>query len=177
MGWALDGRELRPRAVNFASLAKLTASVKPLPLLVALLALLAGSSSVFAQVDDLRIRQLENEVNRLHREIEAQSRRLDELERTARNGAVSPRLPPVSEPREDSSPAWLVSTNWERLRTGMKEIDVIALLGRPTSVRTDTEGKRHSLFYAMELGPNAVLSGNVQLDDSGVTSISKPVLR
>jgi hypothetical protein len=151
--------------------------VKPLPLLVAVIALPAGSSSLFAQVDDLRVRQLENEVSRLQREIEAQSRRIDELERAAQSDAVAPRLPPVSAPREDSSPAWLVSTNWERLRRGMKEIDVIALLGRPTSVRTDADGKRHSLFYAMELGPNAVLSGNVQLDDSGVTVISKPVLR
>jgi len=139
---------------------------------------MAGGSSTFAQVDDLRVRQLENEVNRLQREIEAQSRRIDELERSARDGAVAPRMPAASAPREDSSPAWLVSTNWDRVRPGMKEIDVIALLGRPTSVRTDaTDSNKHSLFYAMELGPNAVLSGNVQLGTSGVTAINKPVLR
>jgi hypothetical protein len=145
--------------------------------IAAIAAFLACSTSAVAQVDDLRVRQLENEVSRLQREIDAQARRIDELERTARNGAVAPRLPPATTPREDSSPAWLVSTNWDRLRPGMKEIDVIALLGRPTSVRADTDGKRHSLFYAMELGPNAVLSGNVQLDAAGVTAINRPVLR
>ena len=155
----------------------LTGSVKPLPFVAALVFCLACGTTVRAQVDDLRVRQLENEVSRLQRAIEAQSRRIDELERTARNGAVAPRLPTVPPPHEDPSPAWLLSTNWERLRPRMKEIDVIALLGRPTSVRTDADGKRHSLFYALELGPNAVLSGNVQLDERGVTAINKPVLR
>src|SRR5262245_24082778 len=152
---------------------RLTASVKSLLLLIAL----ACSTSAVAQIDELRVRQLENEVSRLQRELDAQSRRIEELERTARSGAVAPRPPPVTQPREDRSPAWLVSTNWDRLRPGMKELDVIALLGRPTSVRTDAEGKRHSLFYALELGPNAVLSGNVQFDDAGVTAVNKPVLR
>lgn len=163
--------------MNFAPATPLTGSVKPFPLIAALLVFSGASGTVFAQVDDLRLRQLENEVNRLRREIEAQSRRIDELERTAHNGAVSAQPPSVKAPREDSSPAWLIGTNWDRLRPGMKEIDVIALLGRPTSVRTDADGKRHSLFYAMELGPNAVLSGNVQFDAGGVTAISKPVLR
>jgi hypothetical protein len=148
-----------------------------LPRLLTLVAFLACCSSAFAQVDDLRVRQLENEVSRLQREIDAQARRIDDLERTARNGAVAPRTAPVATPHEDRSPAWLVSTNWERLRPGMKEIDVIALLGRPTSVRADADGKRHSLFYALELGPNAILSGNVQFDDAGVTAVNKPVLR
>lgn len=146
-------------------------------LIVALLVGLACSSAVFAQVDELRVRQLENEVSRLQREIEAQSRRIDELERTARNSAVAPQLPAVAPQREDSSPAWLVNTNWDRVHVGMKEIDVIARLGRPTSVRTDDDGKRHTLFYALELGPDAVLSGNIRFSDTGVLEIHKPTLR
>jgi predicted RNase H-like nuclease (RuvC/YqgF family) len=162
--------------VNFAADFRLTGFVKLLPLIVAFV-FLASSSGGFAQVDDLRVRQLENEVTRLQRELSAQSRRIDELERTVRNAPVAPRTPAATTPREDGSPAWLVSTNWDRLRPGMKEIDVVALLGRPTSVRTDADGKRHSLFYALELGPNAVLSGNVQFGAAGVTAINKPVLR
>jgi hypothetical protein len=154
----------------------LTGSVKSLAGLL-LITLLSCSSAFAQQIDDLRVRQLENEVSRLQREISAQSRRIEELERTARSGATAPRLPPASPPREDSSPAWLLSTNWERLRPGMKELDVIALLGRPTSVHADADAKVHSLFYAMELGPNAILSGNVKIGESGVTQINKPVLR
>jgi hypothetical protein len=32
-------------------------------------------------------------------------------------------------------------------------------------------------MYAMELGPNAVLAGNVRLDESGVSQVTKPTLR
>jgi hypothetical protein len=59
----------------------------------------------------------------------------------------------------------------------MKDIEVIALLGRPTTVRKEDDGKRHVLLYALELGPNAVLAGNVELTETGVTQVNKPVLR
>lgn len=135
------------------------------------------TAAVSAQGDDLRVRQLESEVGRLQRELDTQSRRIEQLERDARNSAVAPRAPQTSIEREDRSPAWLLSTNWERVRAGMKEIDVIALLGRPTSVRTDADGKLRSLLYAMELGPDAVLAGSVQLGDAGVQQITLPTLR
>ena len=44
-------------------------------------------------------------------------------------------------------------------------------------MRTDADGKLRALLYAIELGPNAVLAGNVQLGDSGVAQINKPALR
>ena len=126
--------------------------------------------------DDLRVRVLENDIMRLQRELDAQSRRIEDLERNARNAGVS--RPAVAAARPaDSSPAWLVSGNWDRIRPGMREIDVIALLGRPTSVRTEENGKGHALLYALELGPNAVLAGNVRLGDAGVAEINRPTLR
>ena len=138
-------------------------------------AAMCAPSAARAQVD-LQVRVLENEVMRLQRELDAQSRRIDDLERNARNPSVA--RPPVAAARpEDSSPAWLVSGNWDRIRTGMKELDVIALLGRPTSVRTEQNGKVRALLYALELGPTAVLAGNVQMSDAGVVEINRPVLR
>jgi len=124
------------------------------------------------------VRQLENEVLRLQREIDAQSRRIDQLERSVRGTVTSsaPRSAPIP-PRDDSSPAWLVMTNWDKVRRGMKDLDVIALLGRPTSVRTDPDGKAHALLYAMELGPTAVLAGNVRVTEAGVVEINRPVVR
>jgi hypothetical protein len=138
-------------------------------------ATVAAPPTAFAQ-DDLRVRQLENEVQRLQREISAQNMRIDRLEGSSRTAGVA--LPPVSSPRAaDASPAWLLGTNWDKLRTGMKELDVIALLGRPTSVHTDADSKTHTLFYAMELGPNTFLTGNVRFGDAGVAAINKPTLR
>jgi hypothetical protein len=141
---------------------------------------LATAGTVQAQ-DELRVRQLENEVSRLQRELDAQSRRIDELERNLRGTSTrSLSVPPpdVVQREAASSPAWLLTTNWDRVKAGMKDIDVIALLGRPTTVRPDPDGgKGHSLMYALELGPNAVLAGNVRLDDSGVAQVTKPTLR
>jgi hypothetical protein len=127
--------------------------------------------------DALRIRQLENEVMRLQREIDAQNMRLERLESGARSAGSAPPSVVVTPRAADSSPAWLVSTNWDKLHTGMKELDVIALLGRPTSVRADENAKTHTMFYALELGPNAFLTGNVQFGDAGVAEINRPTLR
>jgi hypothetical protein len=130
--------------------------------------------------DPLRVRQLENEVSRLQRELDAQSRRIEELERNIRGAsasALSPAAPDIVRRDAESSPAWLVTTNWDRIKPGMKDVDVIALLGRPTTVRTDADGKTHALMYALELGPNAVLAGHVRLDASGVAEVTKPTLR
>ena len=138
-------------------------------------AALAVPLPAFAQ-DDLRLRQLENEVLRLQREIDAQNMRIERIESGNRLSASAPSV--VVSPRAaDSSPAWLVSTNWDKLRTGMKELEVIALLGRPTSVRSDEDAKSHTMFYALELGPNAFLTGTVRFGDAGVAEINRPTLR
>jgi hypothetical protein len=125
--------------------------------------------------DDLRVRVLENDIMRLQRELDAQARRIEDLERNARTPVSRPAV--TAARPADSSPAWLVSGNWDRVRPGMKEIDVIALLGRPTSVRTEENGKVRALLYAMELGPNTVLAGNVRMGDAGVAEINRPTLR
>jgi hypothetical protein len=137
---------------------------------------LAVPPPVHAQ-EELRVRQLENEVMRLQREIDQQNMRIERLESGSRLQGSSP--PPVtSSPRAaDSSPGWLVSTNWDKVHTGMKELEVIALLGRPTSVHTDADSKTHTMFYAMELGPNSFLTGNVRFGDAGVSEVNKPTLR
>jgi hypothetical protein len=138
----------------------------------------ATATTAFAQmpVDDLRVRQLESEVQRLQRELDAQSRRLQMLEQAAR--IVPPLVPsaPVSA-AENSSPAWLVATIWDRIKPGMKAQDVIAILGRPTSARYTDDGKIRVLFYAMEIGATALLAGNIRVDDTGVVEINRPVLK
>lgn len=129
--------------------------------------------------EDLRVRQLESDVRQLQRQVEMQNQRIDSLERGARSPGSAP-PPPVTtrgSRAADSSPAWLVSTNWDKLHTGMKELDVIALLGRPTTVRSDESGKTHTMYYAMELGPNNFLTGNVTFGSAGVSEINRPALK
>jgi hypothetical protein len=150
-------------------------SSKPLTVLALVLAAMPALPQ-----DALRVRQLEGDVQRLERDIQAQARRIDQLEQSVRSASTAPALTSPSLLRQgtgEGSPAWLVSTNWDRVKPGMKDIEVIALLGRPTTVRKEDDGKTHVLLYALELGPNVVLAGNVELNESGVAQISKPTLR
>ena len=127
-------------------------------------------------VDDLRVRQLESEVRRLQQQVDAQARRIEMLEQEARVASPGPpSVPGIRAP--DTSPGWLVTANWDRLQPGMTVQEVIAILGRPTSTRNDDDGKLRLLFYAMELGPEKYLSGNIRFDDSGVAEINRPVLK
>jgi hypothetical protein len=127
-------------------------------------------------IDDSRVRYLESEVSRLQREIDSQSRRIEALEQAVRIASPGVTLAPGL--RMDTSPAWLVAASWDRLKIGMKSTEVIAVLGRPTSTRSTEDGKLYLLFYAMEVGHDAVLSGTIRLDTSGaVTEINRPVLK
>ena len=100
------------------------------------------------------------------RDLSVRLRPIDQLERATRGaGLKSPS--PARSARRDTSPAWLISTDWDRIHRGMRQTDVIALLGRSNVARADAQGKT-CLLYALEIGPSAVLAGNVLLDDSGV---------
>jgi hypothetical protein len=57
----------------------------------------------------------------------------------------------------------------------MNELEVISLLGTPTSVRS--RGGEQVLLYAMEIGTAAFLGGSVTLRDRAVVQIEKPILK
>ncbi len=122
--------------------------------------------------DDLQVRFLEQEVRRLEQQIQALGRRIDELERPMRS--VPPSAPRVSQPRP-ASDTWVDAAKWRRIRNGMSELEVIGLLGAPTSMR-EVDGAR-VLFYAMEIGTSGFLGGSVKLRDRAVIEVRQPVLQ
>jgi hypothetical protein len=136
------------------------------------LLLMLGSSAALA--DDARERQLELDVQQLRRELMAQSRRIDELERLAGRGGIR-ETAVTAVPVSPVLPPWLVAANWERVRTGMSEAEVRQALGTPTSVREGAAGK--VFFYALEVAPEAFLAGSVEIADGKVAEVKKPVLR
>jgi hypothetical protein len=127
-----------------------------------------------AVADDLRVSQLEQEVRRLERQVLALSRRLDELQRPSftPERRVAP-APGASTPT--SGDEWLDASKWQRVKPGMGELDVIGLLGAPTSMREEA-GER-VLLYALEVGTSGFLGGSVTLRDRVVTAVQTPVLR
>jgi hypothetical protein len=134
-------------------------------------------------VDDFKVIELEQDLIELTRRVEGLSRQIEEIER---RGAGAERGPSTGAPRAPAPPcpdanacppAWLRAANWQRVRVGMSEFDVIDILGPPTSVRGAPEAASRTLMYAMEIGSSAFLSGQVLLTDRRVTGIQTPVLK
>jgi hypothetical protein len=124
--------------------------------------------------DDLRVSQLEQEVRRLERQVLALSRRLDEVQRPSfgQNRTAASTATPAPAASGDE---WIDAAKWRRVKPGMGELDVIALLGPPTSMRED--GGERVLLYALEVGASGFLGGSVTLRDRAVTRVESPVLR
>jgi hypothetical protein len=125
-----------------------------------------------ATADDLRVSQLEQEVRRLERQVLALSRRIDEMQRPSFTPG-RPAAPPVA--AQPSGSDWIDAEKWRRLKPGMSELDVIGLLGPPTSMREE-DGER-VLLYALELSTSGFLGGSVTLRERAVTKVQTPVLR
>jgi hypothetical protein len=140
-------------------------------LLIALLALLCQGAGA-AEDDTYRLMKVEQDVRNLERQVQTLTRQLDELRQRDRTPS-GPRA--ATAPAASSSTSWLEAARWERVRVGMSELEVINVLGPPTSMRQ--EGDARVLLYAMEIGASGFLGGSVELRDRAVSEIHKPVLR
>ncbi len=145
-------------------------------LLLALL-LLLGQSAPAAENDTYRLMKVEQDVRNLEGQVQTLTRQIDELKqqlsRAGDRNLSGARAPSVS--AASSSTAWLEATRWDRVRTGMSELEVINVLGPPTSMRK--EGDARVLLYAMEIGSSGFLGGSVEFRDGAVTAVTKPVLK
>jgi hypothetical protein len=151
----------------------------PLPALMLALALVpAMPGPAFAQAETLKIQQLEQDLRDLRRTVDLQQRRLDELERATGRAGRPAAAPPASRaaPAGRDAP-WLQAANWERVRPGLGELEVVSLLGPPTSMRTADDGRTRTLFYALEIGSSGFLGGQVVFEDRRVTAVEPPRLR
>jgi hypothetical protein len=148
---------------------------------VILFVAIASDISV-VRADDLKISQLEQDIRELKQQIFQLTRRIDQLESEQRNSNAINLNPerPVPRAKEavgDSQRAWLNIANWDRVRIGMSELDVLQLLGPPTTLRKSKDGASQTLLYALEIGTGNFLSGSVELDKQKVTAVTKPSLK
>jgi hypothetical protein len=107
----------------------------------------------------------------------AQAQQITEL-RAQLNRPAQPA--PAAAARSPQAPAvkseiWLDASKWALVKPGMSELEVISLLGSPTSMR-EKDGDR-VLLYAMEIGASGFLSGSVTLRDRAVLKTQKPELK
>lgn len=139
----------------------------PFALFLSLLA-----SAAFA-ADSNRIIKLEQDVRNLERLVGNLEREVRELRRGTTSTAT--KLPSSSTTSDDSSSDWVNASKWKRVRLGMSELEVIEMLGQPTSMRL--EGDSRLLLYAMEIGTSGFLSGSVRLEDRKVVELQLPALK
>ncbi|MET0535045.1 MAG: hypothetical protein ABW171_12540 [Steroidobacter sp.] len=134
-------------------------------------------SQLAAAADDYKVIKLEQDVRRLEQQVRDLSRDIAELRRQSGGATVSAPREPERAAAPSSSPLWLQSRNWQRLRVGMSELQVIEALGPPSSTRPASDGAGRILFYALEIDTNSFLGGSVEMRDSRVVAINPPVLK
>ena len=139
-----------------------------------LLVLMALLPAMASGADEQRLSFLEQEVRNLQRQVQALSRQLEELRtRPARPAAQAPAPAGVAPPPDPAQ--WLDAARWRQVSRGMNELEVIGLLGAPTSMRE--EGGARILLYALEIGSAGFLGGSVVLRDRTVTEVRQPTLQ
>ena len=130
--------------------------------------------AVALAADDARVMRLEQDVRTLQRDVQVLSRQIDQLRlqstRPGSEGRSAPPPPPITE-----TSGWLDAGKWKKLRPGMSELEVISMLGVPTSTRERDDARE--LLYAMEIGTSAFLGGSVLLRDRKVVEIRVPTLK
>lgn len=126
--------------------------------------------------DALQISRIEQDLRRLEAQLQAQERQIESLrlQLAARDNLPAARLPPVPAP-PSLQPTWLDAAKWAQIKVGTAELEVLSLLGPPTSMRTADGGRL--LHYALEIGSSGFLAGSVQLRDGVVAQVEIPRLR
>jgi hypothetical protein len=125
--------------------------------------------------DALKISQIEQDILRLQQQIQEQARQIEALRLRL---AQPPSLPEIRDPARPApvqSGTWLDASRWARVQSGMSELEVITLLGPPTSMRST--GDDRVLLYAIEIGASGFLGGSVTLRERRVLQVQSPQLR
>jgi len=122
--------------------------------------------------DESRLSFLEQEVRNLQRQVQSLSRQLDELRTRPDRPSPPASVAPVP---SAASGQWIDAAKWRRVQPGMSELEVVELLGPPTSMRE--EGGTRMLLYALEIGTTGFLGGSVRLRDRAVVEVRAPSLQ
>ena len=125
--------------------------------------------------DDPRVSFLEQEVRNLHRQVDLLSRQVDELRtRPDRPRSTAARAVPATAAPARST-QWVDAGLWKRIQQGMSELEVIATLGPPTTMREENGAR--ILLYALEIGASGFLGGSVAFRDGAVVEVRQPTLQ
>lgn len=140
------------------------------------MAVLLGNSVAAMAADDFKVSQLEQDVRDLQRQVQVLSRQIEAQRGAPAASANAGEAVRVREPPGvPAVPAWVDAAKWQRIQPGMGELEVLGILGAPTSMRQQQADR--VLLYAMEIGASGFLVGSVTLRDRSVASVQRPTLQ
>lgn len=122
------------------------------------------------QKGDPEIAKLVKEIDDLKQLTADQDKRIADLEKTVK--MLQALLVPVPKPIPAPTPAWTSASNWNLIKAGMSEAQVVDLLGPATRVQSVTDSR--TLFYEPDPRSSSTLSGSVTLKDDRVIAMSPP---
>jgi hypothetical protein len=133
----------------------------------------ATGQTVMGQPRDPRVDDLAKETAQLKRIIADQDRRIAELEKTVKalQGAAAPA--PARIPAD--TPPWQLTSNWNLLKKGMSEAQVVEILG--PAVRVESAVDKRTLYYAPDARSAATPNGSVTLVDDRLTASVPPIAK
>jgi len=126
--------------------------------------------TALAQARDPRVDALMTEMAQLKSTIADQEQRIGSLEKTVK--ALQSVAAPVPQRIPAPTPPWQVASNWNLIKKGMSEAQVVEILGPPTMTEAVTDMR--TLFYNPDPRSTATLSGSVTLTDDRVTATVPP---
>ena len=145
------------------------------------IAVSASPATGAAPIDEFRISDIEQQIRDLQTSVREQARMINELQQKIdRQLATNSTTPPAATTTSADSPAaapWLNARNWQQLKPGMNELQVVALLGAPTQTRRTETADGRQLLYAMEIGRSGFLSGKVTMIAGQLSSFELPTLK
>jgi hypothetical protein len=136
-----------------------------------------------ASADDFRLTRLEQDVLELRRDLQLNKRKIEMLEQTLaelQSGAPANRAVAATGTAagDGGTARWINHSNWARIKPGMSELELIEILGAPSSMRRGgSDGSNTTLFYAQEIGASGFLSGTVTTANHRVLDAQAPVLK
>src|SRR6187401_1300281 len=113
-----------------------------------LICMLLLFASVAVSAEDFKIIKLEQDVRNLERQVSELNRQLADLQRRTTRSSLSPESQAEhSGGVQPSSRDWLDADHWKQIRTGMSELEVISILGPPTTLRGAADSADRVLLY------------------------------
>lgn len=121
---------------------------------------------------------LKDEINALKQTVQNQEARIATIEGVIaelRGSGVATATPTATSETNYLPPknGWQIPSNWSRIKNGMSESQVIAILGNPTSNKD--LGPYRTLFYRGEVAGSGSVSGNIELTQDRVWQSNIPV--